>query len=431
MKSTGKVSAIVGANWGDEGKGKITDMKASAMDIIVRFQGGGNAGHTILNKYGKFALHQLPSGIFYENVVNIIGNGCALNLEQLQTEIAKVYTGAPGLKFQLKIDQRVPLVLPHHVLMDELEEIRRGDKAFGSTKVGIAPFYSDKYIKECIQLCEIFHEEHLKSRLKYLYEKVNLVVKNVYGGQTVDYMDVFEMLMKHKDFVEEHICDAPAFLRESWQGGKHILFEGQLGALRDVGVGIYPYVTSSHTLAGFATVGMGIPPYAMTDILAVTKAYSSCVGAGPFTTELFGEEAEELRMRGGDAGEFGAKTGRPRRVGYFDAVATRYGAQMQGATSIAITNLDVLSYMEEIPVCVAYEVDGKEITTFPPSPLLNAAKPVYQNMPGFKTDIRGIRKFSDLPQKAQDYVRFLENQVGLPVSVLSNGPKREEVVELS
>jgi adenylosuccinate synthase len=424
------VSAIVGANWGDEGKGKITDIKAAATDIVVRFQGGSNAGHTILNKFGKFALHQLPSGVFYEDVINIIGNGCALNLEYLEKEIAKVLQGAPGLNFQLMIDQRVPLVLPHHIMLDKLEEERRGDKAFGSTKSGIAPFYSEKYIKECIQLNEIFHEEHLKSRLKYLYEKANLIIEKVYNAPPVDYMEVFELLTSYKDFIEKHMIDATAFLRKSWLEGKNILLEGQLGALRDPGLGIYPYVTSSHTLAGFASVGAALPPYAITDILAVTKAYSSCVGAGPFVTELFGDESEELRQRGGDAGEYGATTGRPRRVGYFDAVATRFGAQVQGATHLAITNLDVLAYMDEIPVCIAYEIDGAQTADFPVSPLLNKAKPVYQVLPGFKTDIRHIRKFSELPENAQNYVRFIEEQIGLPVAVLSNGPKREEIVEL-
>ncbi|MDR2166774.1 MAG: adenylosuccinate synthase [Clostridiales bacterium] len=430
MSDRGKVSAIVGANWGDEGKGKITDIKAQDADIVVRFQGGSNAGHTILNKFGKFALHQLPSGVFYEDVVNIIGNGCALNLEYLEREIAKVMQGAPELKFQLMIDSRVPLVLPHHILLDELEEARRGDKAFGSTKAGIAPFYSEKYIKEGIQLNEIFHEEHLKARLKYLYEKANLIIQNVYNAPPVDYMEVFERITKYKDFAEKHMIDATSFLRKSWLDGKNILLEGQLGALRDPGLGIYPYVTSSHTLAGFASVGAGLPPYAITEILAVTKAYSSCVGAGPFVTELFGELAEELRRLGGDAGEYGATTGRPRRVGYFDAVATRFGAQVQGATHLGLTNLDVLAYMDEIPVCVAYEVNGEQITDFPVSPLLNIAKPVYTTLPGFKTDIRGIRHFKDLPQNAQNYVRFIEEQVGLPVAVLSNGPKREEIVEL-
>ncbi|MCL2754066.1 MAG: adenylosuccinate synthetase, partial [Defluviitaleaceae bacterium] len=289
--SKGKVRAIVGANWGDEGKGKITDILAADADIVVRFQGGSNAGHTILNEYGKFALHQLPSGIFNENTVNIIGNGCALNLEYLEKEIAKVMEGAPELKFNLMLDSRVPLVLPHHILLDELEEARLGDRQFGSTKAGIAPFYADKYFKVCIQLNEIFCDEHLKDRLKHLYEKVNLTLENVYNAEPIHYMDVYERIVKFRPFVKEHMADAAAFLRKSWADGKSILLEGQLGALRDAGMGIYPFVTSSHTLAGFAAVGAGVPPYAITNILAVTKAYSSCVGAGPFVSELFGEEA--------------------------------------------------------------------------------------------------------------------------------------------
>ncbi|MCL2855258.1 MAG: adenylosuccinate synthase [Defluviitaleaceae bacterium] len=425
-----KVTAIVGANWGDEGKGKITDIKAGQADVVVRFQGGSNAGHTILNKYGKFALHQLPSGVFYENVVNIIGNGCALNLEYLEKEIAKVMEGAPQLKFQLMIDRRVPLVLPHHIQLDELEEERRGDRQFGSTKAGIAPFYAEKYFKECIQINEIFDDAHLKNRLEYLYEKVNLTLVNVYKAQPVKFMDIYDRIVKYRDFVEKHMGDATAFLRDARHNGKEILLEGQLGALRDPGMGIYPYVTSSHTLAGFASVGAGIPPYAITEILAVTKAYSSCVGAGPFVAELFGDEAQELRMRGGDAGEFGATTGRPRRVGYFDAVATRYGAQCQAATQLAMTGIDVLSYLDEIPVCVAYEINGKQTTDFPAPSLLDSAKPVYETLPGFKQDIRGIRKFDDLPENAKNYVRFVEKQVGVPITWLSNGPKREEIVEL-
>ncbi|MCL2576106.1 MAG: adenylosuccinate synthase [Defluviitaleaceae bacterium] len=428
--SLGKIKAIVGANWGDEGKGKITDIMAADADIVVRFQGGSNAGHTILNQYGKFALHQLPSGIFNENTVNVIGNGCALNLEYLEKEIAKVMEGAPNLKFNLMIDARVPLVLPHHILLDELEEVRRGDRQFGSTKAGIAPFYSDKYLKECIQINEIFHDEHLQYRLKHLYERVNLTLQGVYNAEPMDYMDVYARIMRFKDFIQTHMADASSYLRKSWQEGKNILMEGQLGALRDVGMGIYPYVTSSHTLAGFAAIGAGVPPYAITDILAVTKAYSSCVGASPFVTELFGEEAEELRRRGGDAGEYGATTGRPRRVGYFDAVATRFGAECQAATELALTGLDVLSYLDEIPVCVAYEINGIQTKDFPAPSLLDSAKPVFETLPGFKQEIRHIRKFDDLPENAKNYVRFIEKQVGLPIAVLSNGPKREEIVEL-
>ncbi|MCL2353774.1 MAG: adenylosuccinate synthase [Defluviitaleaceae bacterium] len=424
------VMAIVGANWGDEGKGKITDIKAQMADVVVRFQGGSNAGHTILNEYGKFALHQLPSGIFGRGVVNVIGNGCALNLEYLEKEMGTVTYIVPDMQFNLMIDQRVSLVLPHHIMLDALEEERRGDRQFGSTKAGIAPFYSEKYIKESIQFSEIFDGERLKERLKHLYDKVNLTLEHLYKAPAVDYMDVYDYLMKYKPFAEQYMGDSFAFLHKAWKEGKKILLEGQLGALRDPSFGIYPYVTSSHTVAGFASVGAGLPPYAINCIMAVTKAYSSCVGAGPFVTEWFDEQAEELRKRGGDAGEYGATTGRPRRVGPFDAVATRYGAMCQGATELAMTGIDVLAYMSEIPVCVAYEVDGKHLTDFPTGAQLDRAKPVYEMLPGFKEDIRHIRNFDDLPENAKNYVRFIEKQVGLPITLLSNGPKRDEIVNL-
>jgi len=426
----GKVTAVVGANWGDEGKGKITDILAAQVDVVVRFQGGSNAGHTILNEYGKFALHQLPSGIFYDNVVNIIGNGCALNIEYLQTEIEQVRQGAPELDFKLLIDHRTPIVLPHYVELDKLEEERRGDRQFGSTKSGIAPFYSQKYAKEGVQLNEIFDGSHLKSRLKYIYEKANLILKHVYNADEVDYMQVYDYLRKYTDFATNHVVDCGSYLRRRWKFGKNILLEGQLGALKDPDFGIYPYVTSSHTLAGFATVGAGMPPYAIQNILAVTKAYSSCVGAGAFVTEMFGDEAEELRRRGGDAGEYGATTGRPRRVGHFDAVATRYGAQAQGATALAMTCLDVLAYMDEIKVCVAYDVGGDVVKDFVLGASLDKAKPIYEILPGFKEEIRHIRKFADLPENAKRYVRFVEEQVGVPITMLSNGPKRHEYVEI-
>ena len=429
-KHKGKATAIVGANWGDEGKGKITDILAADADIVVRFQGGANAGHTILNKYGKFALHQLPSGIFYDDVVNIIGNGCALNIDALIQEINKVHEGAPNLDIKLLMDNRVQLTLPHHMLLDSLEDARRGAREFGSTKSGIAPFYSDKYIKEGIQLNEIFDGPHLKNRLKYLYEKVNLILKHVYNADEIDYTQVYENLRSHTNFIEKHMTDVSSYLRKSLASGKNILLEGQLGALRDPDFGIYPYVTSSHTLAGFASVGAGVPPHAITDILAVTKAYSSCVGAGPFVSEIFDDAASELREKGGDAGEYGAKTGRPRRVGYFDAVATRHGAMAQGATGLALTGLDVLSYMDEIPVCIAYEIEGRRTEDFANSYLLDKAKPVYEYLPGFKQDIRHIRKFADLPEKAKAYVKFIEEHVGVPIVMLSNGPKRDEIIEM-
>ncbi|MCL2415220.1 MAG: adenylosuccinate synthase [Defluviitaleaceae bacterium] len=428
-ETSGKITAIVGANWGDEGKGKIIDNRAGQSDIVVRFQGGSNAGHTILNPYGKFALHQLPSGIFYPHVVNVIGNGFALNLEYLEREMQSVYNQVPGLDLKLMIDIRTQVLLPHHILLDTLEEKRRQDREFGSTKSGIAPFYSEKFAKEGLQLNELFDNVHLKQRLKEIYERANLILQGVYKHEGLDYMDAYNSLCRlRKEFAENYAADVPKFLRKSWQEGKTILLEGQLGALKDPDFGIYPYVTSSSTIAGFAPVGTGLPPYAVTNILAVTKAYSSAIGAGAFVSEIFGEEASTLRERGGDAGEYGATTGRARRVGYFDAVATRYGVLSQGATEVAMTGLDVLSYMDEIPVCVAYEIDGIKTADFPVSRLLDKAKPIYEILSGFCEDIRSIRRFDDLPENAKNYVKFIEGQLGVKITTLSNGPKREDMI---
>ena len=430
MEKRGNVVAIVGANWGDEGKGKIVDILSSKSDFVVRFQGGSNAGHTIINEYGKFALHQLPSGIFYPNVINIIGNGCALNIEYLKKEMETVRNGAPQLDFNLKISNRVQILMPHHILLDELEENRRGDRLFGSTKNGIAPFYSDKFLKEGIQVNEIFDEVHIKTRLKHMYEKVNVILKNLYNAESIDYMQVYDRLQYAAAFVQNYLVDASKILYDAWEGGKNILLEGQLGALRDIDFGIYPYTTSSNTIAGFASAGSGLPPYAIQNIIATTKAYSSCVGEGAFVSEIFAEQAQELRQRGGDAGEYGATTGRSRRVGFFDAVATRFGARMQGATEIALTGIDVLSYLDEIPVCVAYEIDGVETRDFPTHIQLKNAKPVYKVLPGFREEIRHIRNFSDLPKNAQEYVKFLEKEIGVKITLLSNGPKRSEMITL-
>lgn len=426
----GHVKSIVGANWGDEGKGKITDLMAAKADIVVRFQGGSNAGHTILNKYGKFALHQLPSGIFYENVVNILGNGCALNIDYLQTEIRQIVDKAPSLAINLLISDRLQLVLPHHILLDKLEEQRRQGRQFGSTKSGIAPFYSEKYAKEGIQLNEIFNRQHLKERLQHLYEKVNLVLKYIYNAEEINYMQVYDKLCKEAEFIQKYIHDTADYLQNAWNNGSNILLEGQLGALRDPDFGIYPYTTSSHTIAGFASAGCGLPPYAISSVVAVTKAYSSCVGGGAFVSEIFGDEADELRKRGGDAGEYGATTGRPRRMGYFDIVATRYGAKIQGATELALTALDVLSYMDELPVCIAYEIEGKQTDIFPTYQKLTTAKPVIKKLAGFKEDIRNIRNFDDLPKNAQNYVKFIEEYIGVKITMLSNGPKRDDMVQI-
>ncbi len=420
------VKAIVGANWGDEGKGKITDMCAAESDIVVRFQGGSNAGHTIINDKGKFALHQLPSGVFHEDTLNIIANGVALNIEYLMKEIDIIKSA--GIKFKLLISERAQVLLPHHVLLDEYEEERLGDKKFGSTKSGIAPFFADKYSKVGIQLWELYHKERLKERLKGMYEKINVQFKYLYNKPEIDYNEVYETLCGYAEIIKDNVADTAKILRDAVKEGKNILLEGQLGALKDTDHGIYPYVTSSSTLAGFAAVGAGIPPYAIENVTVITKAYSSAVGEGPFVSEVFGDEADQLRKKGGDSGEFGATTGRPRRVGWFDAVATRYGCEVQGATEVVMTCLDVLSYLDEIKVCTGYEFDGKEYKDFLTTENLYNAKPVYTTLEGWKTDIRGIESFDRLPQKAKEYVEFVENEIGVKISMVSNGPRRDEVL---
>ncbi len=420
------VRAIVGANWGDEGKGKITDLCAEQSDIVVRFQGGSNAGHTIINQHGKFALHQLPSGVFNPNTVNIIGNGVALNIEYLMEEIESVVS--KGIKFNLLISDRAQVLLPHHVLLDVYEEERLGDRKFGSTKSGIAPFYADKFSKVGLQVWELYKQERLKDKLKHMYEKINIQFKYLYNKPEIDYIEVYEKLLKYADMIKENVTDTSTYLRNAIKENKNILLEGQLGALKDTDHGIYPYVTSSSTLAGYAAVGAGIPPHAIKEITVITKAYSSAVGEGPFVSEIFGEEAEELRKRGGDSGEYGATTGRPRRVGYFDTVATRYGCEIQGATEVCITCLDVLSYMDTIKVCTGYELDGKVYKDFLTTEQLYKAKPVCQELKGWKTDIRGIKEYDNLPQEAKDYVEFIEKELGVKVSMVSNGPKRDEIL---
>lgn len=421
------VRTIVGANWGDEGKGKITDVLAETSDIVVRFQGGANAGHTIINEYGKFALHLLPSGVFHQNIVNIIGPGVALDIEKLLAEYDGVVSrGVPAPK--LFISDRAQVLMPYHVAFDKYEEERLGKASFGSTKSGIAPFYGDKYLKIGIQVCQIYDDEILRQRLGSAVEQKNVTLKNLYGKEPID----LEALIAHVKALGERIrpmvMDTTLYLHKALKEGKTVLLEGQLGTLRDPDHGIYPYTTSSSPLAGFGTVGAGVPAGAMKDIFCVTKAYSSCVGAGPFTTELFGDEATELRNRGGDAGEYGATTGRPRRVGWFDAVATRYGCMAQGATECVLTNLDVLGYLDEIPVCTAYEVDGKVITDFPSTPTLMRCKPVYTMLPGWKSDVRGITNWDELPENCRRYVEFLEKQIETPIRMVSTGPKRWETL---
>ena len=421
------VRAIVGANWGDEGKGKITDMLAKESDIIVRFQGGSNAGHTIINNYGRFALHLLPSGVFYQHTTSVIGNGVALNIPYLVKEIQSlVDQGVPAPK--ILVSDRAQILMPYHVLFDTYEEERLGGKAFGSTKSGIAPFYSDKYAKIGFQVSELFGEEDLKDKVYRVCETKNVLLEHLYHKPLLNPEEVYETLLSYRDMVAPYVCDVSRYLSDALKEGKTILLEGQLGSLKDPDHGIYPMVTSSSTLAAYGAIGAGIPPYEIKDIITVVKAYSSAVGAGAFVSEIFGDEAEELRKRGGDHGEYGATTGRPRRVGWFDAVATRYGCRIQGATEAALTVLDVLGYLDEIPVCVGYEIDGEVTRDFPTTAKLEKAKPVIKTLPGWKCNIRGIRKYEDLPENCRKYVEFIEKEIETPITMVSNGPGRDEII---
>ena len=421
------VKAIVGANWGDEGKGKITDLLAENADVVVRFQGGANAGHTIVNEYGKFALHTLPSGVFNSRVTNVIGNGVALNIPVLFKEMQSILErGVPQPK--LLISDRAQMVMPYHILFDQYEEERLAGKSFGSTKSGIAPFYSDKYAKIGFQVQELFDEAALKEKLKAVLEVKNILIGNLYHKPLLDADEIFAEMMAWKEMVAPYAADTSAFLYQAVQEGKEVLLEGQLGSMKDPDHGIYPMVTSSSTLAGYGAVGAGIPPYEIKKIVTVSKAYSSAVGAGAFVSEIFGDEADELRRRGGDGGEYGATTGRPRRMGWYDCVASRYGCRLQGTTDVAFTVLDALGYLDEIPVCVAYEIDGKQTKEFPTTGLLEKAKPVLEVLPGWKCDIRGIRRYEDLPENARNYVEFIEKQIGFPITMVSNGPGREDII---
>lgn len=421
------VRAIVGANWGDEGKGKITDMLGEQSDIIIRFQGGSNAGHTIINDYGKFALHLLPSGVFYQHTTCIIGNGVALNIPYLQREIDEIVKqGVP--KPNILVSDRAQILMPYHILFDEYEEERLGGKAFGSTKSGIAPFYSDKYAKIGFQVSELFDEDTLVEKVDRICEQKNIMLEHMYHKPTIDPKELLETLHEYRDIVEPYVCDVAVFLRNAIKENKTILLEGQLGTLKDPDFGIYPMVTSSSTLAAYGAIGAGIAPYEIKDIITVVKAYSSAVGAGEFVSEIFGDEADELRKRGGDGGEFGATTGRPRRMGWFDAVASRYGVKMQGATEVALTCLDVLGYLDEIPVCVGYEIDGEVTKEFPVTAKLKKAKPVYEKLPGWKCDVRGITKYEDLPENCRNYIEFIEKELDTPVKMVSNGPGRHEII---
>ena len=421
------VKAVVGANWGDEGKGKITDMLAKEADIIVRFQGGANAGHTIVNNYGKFALHTLPSGCFYGHTTSIIGNGVALNIPVLFKEIQDIVAkGVPMPK--ILVSDRAQMVMPYHVLFDQYEEERLGGKSFGSTKSGIAPFYSDKYAKIGFQVSELFDEELLKEKVVRVCETKNVTLEHLYHKPLLNPDELLETLHQYKEMVEPYVCDVSTYLWNAIKEGKEILLEGQLGTLKDPDHGIYPMVTSSSTLAAYGAIGAGIPPYEIKKIITVCKAYSSAVGSGAFVSEIFGDEADELRRRGGDGGEFGATTGRPRRMGWFDCVASKYGCRLQGTTDVAFTVLDVLGYLDEIPVCVGYEIDGEVTTEFPTTAKLEKAKPVLKTLPGWKCDIRGIKNYEDLPENCRKYVEFIEEQIGFPITMVSNGPGRDDII---
>ena len=422
------VRAIVGANWGDEGKGKITDMLAKESDIIIRFQGGSNAGHTIINNYGRFALHLLPSGLFYGHTTSIIGNGVALNIPFLVKELESLVSQGVPMPHIL-VSDRAQILMPYHVLFDTYEEERLGGKSFGSTKSGIAPFYSDKYAKIGFQVSELFEDEAaLKDKVQRVCETKNVLLEHLYHKPLLNPDEVLAELMEYKKMVEPYVCDVSAYLHDAIKEGKNILLEGQLGSLKDPDHGIYPMVTSSSTLAAYGAIGAGIPPYEIKEITTVVKAYSSAVGAGAFVSEIFGDEADELRRRGGDKGEFGATTGRPRRVGWFDAVASRYGCRIQGATEVALTVLDVLGYLDEIPICVGYEIDGEVVKDFPVTYKLEKAKPVLKKLPGWKCDIRGIKKYEDLPAECRNYIETIEAELGVPVTMVSNGPGRDEII---
>ena len=421
------VKAVVGANWGDEGKGKITDMLAKEADIIVRFQGGANAGHTIVNDYGKFALHTLPSGVFYDHTTSIIGNGVALNIPVLFNEIKSI-TDRDVPMPKILVSDRAQIVMSYHILFDQYEEERLGGKSFGSTKSGIAPFYSDKYAKIGFQVSEIFDDELIEEKAERVCEQKNVLLEHLYHKPLLKPEEIVKELKEYREMVAPYVCDVSSYFYKAIQEGKNILLEGQLGTLKDPDHGLYPMVTSSSTLAAYGAIGAGIPPYEIKKVITVCKAYSSAVGAGEFVSEIFGEEADELRKRGGDGGEFGATTGRPRRMGWFDAVASKYGCRLQGTTDVAFTVLDVLGYLDEIPVCIGYEIDGKVTTEFPTTALLKKAKPVYEILPGWNCDIRGIKKYEDLPENCRNYIEFVERHIGFPITMVSNGPGRDDII---
>ena len=421
------VRAIVGANWGDEGKGKITDMLAETSDIVVRFQGGANAGHTIINNYGRFSLHLMPSGVFYNHTTSVLGNGVALDIEKFCAELKSIVdAGVPTPK--ILVSNRAQVMMPYHVLFDTLEEARLAGKSYGSTKSGIAPFFSDKYAKIGLQVNELFDEEVLQDRLHKVVEIKNAILRELYHAPEISYDELLEEMHRQRDMIAPYVADTSKFLREALKEGKTVLLEGQLGTMKDPDHGIYPMVTSSSTLAAYGAVGAGIPPYEIKKVVTVCKAYSSAVGAGAFVSEIFGDEAQELRVRGGDGGEFGATTGRPRRMGWFDCVASKYGCRLQGTTDVAFTVVDVLGYLDEIPVCTGYEIDGEVTTEFPVTNQLEKAKPVLEVLPGWKCDIRGIKKYEDLPENCRKYIEFVEEHIGYPITMVSNGPGRDDII---
>lgn len=422
------VKAVVGANWGDEGKGKITDTLADSADVVIRFQGGANAGHTIKNEYGKFALHTVPSGVFHQNIMNIMGSGVALDIEKFMNELKSI-TDAGVPMPQIMISDRAQVMMPYHVQFDTLEEARLAGKSFGSTKSGIAPFYSDKYAKIGWEVNEFFQDDDvLMEKIDRVADEKDVLLTGLYHTDPLDRAGLLAWIKKVREMVRPYLGDVSLYLYNALKEGKTVLLEGQLGTMKDPDNGIYPMVTSSSPLAAFGAVSCGFAPYEIGQIVVVSKAYSSAVGAGEFVSEVFGDEAQTLRTHGGDGGEYGATTGRPRRVGWYDCVASKYGCRVQGATDVAFTVLDDLGYLDEIPVCVAYELDGKEITDFPVTRDLKRCKPVYKMMKGWKCDIRGIRKFEELPQEAQDYVNFIEQQIGFPITMVSNGPAREDII---
>ncbi|WP_026521107.1 adenylosuccinate synthase [Butyrivibrio sp. VCB2001] len=422
------VKAVVGANWGDEGKGKITDTLADKADVVIRFQGGANAGHTIVNDYGKFALHTMPSGVFHQHIMNIIGNGVAFDITKFMKELNEITSKGVPMP-QIMISDRVQVMMPYHVLFDTLEEARLAGKSFGSTKSGIAPFYSDKFAKIGWQINEFFQDDDvIKEKIARIAEIKDVLLVNLYHSDPIDQEALFNQIVEWRDQVKEYVGNVSLYLDEAIKEGKTILLEGQLGTMKDPDHGIYPMVTSSSPLAAYGAIGAGIPPYEIKQIVTVSKAYSSAVGAGAFVSELFGDEAEELRRRGGDGGEYGATTGRPRRVGWYDCVASKYGCRLQGTTDVAFTVLDVLGYLDEIPVCVGYDIDGEVTTEFPVTHLLDKAKPVFETLPGWKCDIRGIKNYEDLPENCRKYIEFIEEHIGYPITMVSNGPARTDII---